>query len=50
LVRVFYWPKDEAYVFVDHRSVGGFKIFGGSKILRALDRWGDFDRLVWGEV
>ncbi len=36
--------KTVPYVFVDHRPVGGFKI------LRALDRSGDLERLVRGEV
>jgi glutaredoxin 3 len=40
----FIGRKAMPYVFVDHRPVGGFKT------IKALDRSGDFDRLVRGEV
>jgi glutaredoxin len=32
------------YFFIDHRPVGGFRI------IQALDRSGDLDRLVRGKV
>jgi glutaredoxin 3 len=40
----FIGPKMVPYVFVDHRPVGDFKI------IQALERSGDRDRLVRGEV
>lgn len=36
--------KTVPYFFVDHRPVGGFRI------IQALDRSGDLERLVWGKV